>query len=83
MRCTSLEVGPAAPVEAHPSPPAVEQRDVEMLLQHLNAVGDRGRGDALLVGGAGEALEAGRGLEEAQAIERGQEEQPPDRAPWR
>ena len=78
-----LEVAPAAAVEAHAAVAAVEQRHVEMLLQRPDAVGDGGRGDAELLGGAGEALEAARGLEEAQAIERGQEEhagKPPDRA---
>ena len=53
---------------------AVEQRHVEKLLQRPDAVRDGGRGDAELLGGAGEALEAGRGLEEAQAMERGQEQ---------
>ena len=35
---------------------------------------DGGRGDAELLGAAGEALLAGGGLEEAQAFERGQEQ---------
>ena len=35
------------------------------------AVGDGGRGDAKLLGGADEALVTGGGLEEAQAFERG------------
>ena len=51
--------------------PAVEQRHVEMLLPRPDAVGDGGRGDAELLGGADEALMAGGGLEEAQAFERG------------
>ena len=54
---------------------AVEQRHVEMLFQHPDAVGDPGPRDAQLLGGAGEALVAGRGLEEAQAVERWQEQQ--------
>ena len=45
-----------------------------MLLQHADAVGDGGRGDAKLLGGAHEALVTGGGLEEAQAFERGQEQ---------
>ena len=45
-----------------------------MLLEHADAVGDGGRGDAELGPGAGEALVAGGGLEEAQAFERGQEQ---------
>ena len=70
-----LEVGPAAAIEAHAALAAVEQRHVEVLLQHSDAVGDPGRRAAQLRGGAGEALVAGRGLEEAQAVERGQEQQ--------
>ena len=53
---------------------AVEERDVEVLLQHPDPVRDGGRGDAKLLGGPGEALLAGGGLEEAQAFERGQEQ---------
>ena len=67
-----LEIGPAAAVEPYAAMAAVEQGDVEMLLQRADAVCDRGRGDAELGGGAHEALMAGRRLEEAQAIERGQ-----------
>ena len=70
-----LQVGAAAAVEAHAALAAVEQRHVEMLLQHPKAVGDRGRGDGELLGSEGEALVAGRSLEEAQAFERGQEQQ--------
>ncbi len=47
------------------SPPAACPRD---------AVGDGGRGDAELLRGAGEALLAGGGLEEAQVFERGKEQ---------
>ena len=43
-----------------------------MLLEHADAVGNGGRGDAELGPGAGEALVAGGGLEEAQAFERWQ-----------
>ena len=70
-----LQVGLAAAVEPHAALAAVKQRHVEMLLQHPDAVGDGGRGDPELLGGAGKALVAGRGLEEAQAFERGQEQQ--------
>ena len=40
-----------------------------MALQHADAVGDGGRGDAELLGGADEAPVPGGGLEEAQAVE--------------
>ena len=40
-----------------------------MVLQHADAVGDGGRGDAELLGGADEAPVAGGGFEEAQAVE--------------
>ena len=63
-----LQVGLPAVVEAHAAMPAVEQRYVDVPLEHADAVGDGGRADAELLGGAGEALEAGRGLEEAQAM---------------
>ena len=66
------QVGLAAAVEAHPTVPAAEERDFEILLQHPHTVGDGARGDAELLGRVGEALEAGCGLEEAQAFERGQ-----------
>ena len=69
------EVGLPAAVEAHAAMAPVEERHVEVLLQRPDAVGDGRRGDAELLGGAGEALVAGRGLEEAQAVERGQEQQ--------
>ena len=69
-----LQVGLAAAVEAHAPVTAVKQRNFEMLLQHADAVGDGGRGDAELGPGADEALVAGRGLEEAQALERGQKQ---------
>ena len=39
------------------------------LLEHANAVGDGGRGDAELLGGADEAPVPGGGFEEAQAVE--------------
>ena len=52
-----LQAGPAAAVEAHAAVAAVEQRHVEVLLQHPDAVGDGGRGDGGLLGGAGEALD--------------------------
>ena len=39
-----LQAGPAAAVEAHAAVAAVEQRHVEVLLQHPDAVGDGGRG---------------------------------------
>ena len=42
------------------------------LLQCADAVADGGGGDAELVGGEGEALVAGGGLEESQAVERWQ-----------
>ena len=69
-----LQVGLAAAVEAHAPMAAVEQGDLEMLLQPADAVGDGGRGDPEFGPGAGEALVAGGGLEEAQAFEWGQEQ---------
>ena len=69
-----LQVGLTAPIEAHAAMEAVEERDIEVLLQQPDAVRDGGRGDAELLGSAGEALVAGRRLEEAQAVERGQEQ---------
>ena len=69
-----LQVGLAAAVDAHAAMAALEERHLEMLLQLVDAVGDGGRGDAKLLGGADEALVAGGGLEEAQAFERGQEQ---------
>ena len=69
-----LQIGLAAAVDAHAAMAALEERHVEILLQHADAVGDGGRGDAKLLGGADEALVTGGGLEEAQAFERGQEQ---------
>ena len=43
--------------------PAVEQRYVEVLLQHADAVGDGGRGDAELLGGAGDGDKAAESRE--------------------
>ena len=40
-----------------------------MAFQHADAVGDGGRGDAELLGGADEAPVPGGGFEEAQAVE--------------
>ena len=76
-----LQVGLAAAGEAHAAVAAVEQRDIEMLLQHPDAVGDGGRGDVECGRGAGEALVAGRGLEEAQTVERGEEQHVQRRPP--
>ena len=69
-----LEVGLAAAVEFHAAAAALEQRNFEVLLQHADAMGDRGRRHPELGRGAGEALVSGGGLEEAQAFERGQEQ---------
>ena len=66
-------IGPAALVETHAAATqAIEQGMAEVLLKHLDAVGDAGGGDAEFPGRADEALAAGRGLEEAQAIQRWQ-----------
>ena len=66
-----LVVGAAAGVEAHTAMTALEQCGAEMALQHTDAVGDRGRGDAELLGGRDEkTLVPGRGFEESQAVER-------------
>ena len=70
-----LRAGLAAAVEAHAAMAAVEQRHVGVLLQRPDAVGDGGRGDAKFLAGGDVALVAGRGLEEAQAFERGQKQQ--------
>ena len=69
-----LEIGPAAAVEVDAAAPALEQLGVEMLLQGADAVADGGGGDAELLAGQHEALVAGGGLEEAQAVERGKVE---------
>ena len=79
-----LEIGPAAAVEVDAAAPALEQRGVEMLLQGADAVADGGGGHPELLAGEHEALVAGGGLEEAQAVERGQVEHGdgPDEALW-
>ena len=64
-----LVVGAPAAVEAHAPVAAFEQRNFKMLLQHADAVGNGGRGDLKLLGGAYEVLVPGGGGEEAQAIE--------------
>ena len=79
-----LEIGPAAAVEVDAAPPALEQLGAEMALQGADAVADGGGGDAELLAGQHEALVAGGGLEEAQAVERGKVEHGdgPDEALW-
>ena len=62
-------VGAAAAVEEYAALAAFEQCGAEVLLEHADAVGDGGGGDADFLGGAGETLVAPRGLEVAQAIE--------------
>ena len=61
--------GAAAPVESHAADAALEQGGAQVLLQHAHAVGDGGGGDAEFLASAGEALVAGGGLEEAQAVQ--------------
>ena len=71
----ALDVGMvlvAAIVETHRAVVAVEQRGAEMVFEHPDAVGDGGGRDAELLGGAHETLVAGGGIEEAEAVERGQ-----------
>ena len=79
-----LEIGPALGVKAHAPAPSLEQLGVEMLLQGADAVADGG-GNPELLAGQHEALVAGGGLEEAQAVERGQVEhgEGPKEARWR
>ena len=79
-----LQIGPAAPVEVDAAAPALEQRGAEMALQAADAVADRGGGHAELPARQHEALVPGGGLEEAQAVERGQMEhgEGPDQAHW-
>ena len=67
-----LVIGAATAVEPHAAAPSLEELGAEMALQHADAVGDGGRGDAELIAGMGEALVPGGGLEEAQAVERRQ-----------
>ena len=67
-----VEVGPAAAVEADAARAADEEGGLEMVFEHADAVGDGGGGDAEFGAGLGEALMAGGGLEEAQAVEGGQ-----------
>ena len=79
-----LEIGPALGVEMHAPAPSLEELGVQMLLQGADAVGDGGGGDLELLAGQHEALVAGGGLEEAQAVERGQMEhgEGPEGARW-
>ena len=81
-----LEIGPAALIEVDTAAPALEQLGVEMLLQGADAVADGGAaaGDAELLAGQHEALVAGGGLEEVQAVERGKVEhgEGPEGARW-
>ena len=79
-----LEIGPAAAVEVDAAAPSLEQLGAEMLLQGADAVADGGGGDAELLAGQHEALVAGGGLEEAQAVERGKVEHGdgPKKARW-
>ena len=81
-----LQVLLTAPVEAHAAPLAVEQLDIEMLLQHPYAVGDGGGGDADFGRATGEALMPRRSLEETKAFERGKDKygrEPPHGRPGR
>ena len=64
-----LEIGPAAAVEVDAAAPSLEELGVQMLLRGADAVGDGGRGDAELLGGADETPVPGGGFEEAQAVE--------------
>ena len=79
-----LEIGPALGVKAHAAAPSLEQLGVEMLLQGADAVADGGGGNPELLAGQHEALVAGGGLEEAQAVERGQVEhgEGPEESRW-
>ena len=67
-----LVIGAAPVVEAHAAALSLEEFGAEMVLQHADAVGDGGRGDAELVGSQDEAPVPGVGFEEAQAVERRQ-----------
>ena len=69
-----LVIGAAPVVEAHAAAPSLEEFGAEMALQHADAVGDGGRDDAELLAGMGEAPVPGVGFEEAQAVERRQED---------
>ena len=70
--------------EVDAAAPPLEQLGVEMLLQGADAVADGGGGDAELLAGLHEVLVPGGGLEEAQAVERGQMEhgEGPEGARW-
>ncbi len=59
-------------VEVHAPLAAFEERGVEMLLEGSYVVGNGRHRDAQFGRGAREALVAGRGFEEAQALKRGQ-----------
>ena len=73
----------AAAVEEHAAAPSLEELGAKMALQHADAVGDGGRGDAEFLGGAEEAPVSGGGLEEAQAVERRQRNHESGRLePW-
>ena len=79
-----LEIGPAASVEVNAPAPALEELGAQMLLQGADAVANGCSGDAELLAGQHEALVAGGGLEEAQAVERGKVEhgEGPEGASW-
>ena len=64
-----LVVGAATAVEEHAAVAALEESCAEVLLEHADAVGDGGGGDADFLRGARETLVPRRRLEVAQAIE--------------
>src|SRR5262245_26215407 len=66
------EIGAASLGDDEPLVLAIEQLQPELGLERLHLMADRALGDAELLGGAREALVAGRGLEGLERIERWQ-----------
>src|SRR5262249_45160822 len=66
------EIGAACLGDHQPLPFAIEQLQPELGLECFDLVADRALGDAELLGGAPEALVAGRGFESLERVERRQ-----------
>ena len=66
------QLGQGAPAglgQRQPARQAAEQGDAEVGLEEADLLADRGRGHGELVGGPGEAAEAGGGLEGAERVQ--------------
>ena len=69
---TTLEIGAAGFGDDQPLALAIEELEAELRLERLDLVADRALRDAQLLGGAREALVAGRGLEGLERVQRRQ-----------